>query len=60
MLKKAALEAGAIISNGLAKNYDFYKAEKEQNDFVTEIDLRAEQAIVQCIQSYFPQHGIPS
>ena len=55
--QKAALQAGTIITNSLAKQV-WNISEKTANDFVTEVDLKSEQEIIKSISGYFPDHGI--
>ena len=55
---RAARAAGAII-NRAALDLDVLKvAAKGTNDFVTEVDRAAEQAIIQVLLDAYPDHGI--
>ena len=55
---KAARQAGNIISR-YADRVDTLTVEsKQMNDFVTEVDRAAEQAIIQTIQQAYPNHAI--
>ena len=57
---KAARKAGNII-NRASLNIDLLTIDKKQhNDFVTEIDHAAEQAIIEILTSAYPSHGILS
>lgn len=55
---EAARSAGRIILKG-AERPDLIKVtEKNPDDYVTDIDQRAEQAIINLIQKSYPQHAI--
>ena len=55
---KAARAAGAII-NRASMDLDILKiSTKSPNDFVTEVDQMAEQAIIETILQAYPDHGI--
>jgi myo-inositol-1(or 4)-monophosphatase len=55
---KAARRAGGII-NRAARNLDVIVArEKAANDFVTEVDREAEQAIIRTLREAYPTHAI--
>ncbi|MDD4887588.1 MAG: inositol monophosphatase family protein [Thiomonas sp.] len=55
---RAAREAGKII-NRASLDIDLLRvAQKAANDFVTEVDRAAEQAIIDVLLKAFPQHGI--
>lgn len=55
---KAARTAGAII-NRASMDLDILKINtKSPNDFVTEVDQMAEQAIIETLLSAYPDHGI--
>jgi myo-inositol-1(or 4)-monophosphatase len=55
---KAARAAGAII-NRASLDLDLLKvATKAPNDFVTEVDQAAEQAVIETLLSAYPGHGI--
>jgi len=55
---KAARRAGALIVRYLDRLDRISVVEKSRNDFVTEIDVLAEQEIVQIIKSSYPEHSI--
>src|SRR3954469_22649933 len=55
---KAARRAGAII-NRAARDVDTLAVvRKRHNDFVTEVDKAAEQAIIEVLQRAYPEHAI--
>ena len=55
---RAARAAGAII-NRAALDLDILKvAAKGTNDFVTEVDRAAEQAIIEILLEAYPGHGL--
>ena len=55
---KAARAAGAIINRG-SQDLDILKiSSKGPNDFVSEIDQMAEQAIIETLLTAYPGHGI--
>jgi myo-inositol-1(or 4)-monophosphatase len=55
---RAARRAGRII-NRASLDLDTLKvASKQRNDFVTEVDLASEQAIIETLTSAYPGHGI--
>ena len=55
---KAARAAGAII-NRASLDLDILKINtKSPNDFVTEVDQAAEQAIIETLLTAYPGHGI--
>jgi myo-inositol-1(or 4)-monophosphatase len=55
---KAARAAGAIINRG-SMDLDLLKINtKSPNDFVTEVDQLAEEAIIDTILQAYPGHGI--
>ena len=55
---KAALRAGKII-NRASNDLDLLKVEtKQANDFVTEVDRKAEAAIIETLRDAYPQYGI--
>ncbi len=56
--KKAALAAGEVIKPELGKVHRY--REKGENDFVTDVDIRAEEAIRKVILEAFPEHEILS
>lgn len=55
---KAARRAGQII-NRASNDLDLLKVEtKQPNDFVTEVDRKAEAAIIETLRETYPQYGI--
>lgn len=55
---RAARAAGDIILRNIDK-LDRLKIEvKAQNDFVTQVDLKAEEVIIETLQQSYPKHGI--
>ncbi|MCS6766357.1 MAG: inositol monophosphatase [Candidatus Protistobacter heckmanni] len=55
---KAARRAGTVIKRATV-NLDMIKVSRKQaNDFVTEVDRAAEDAIVDTLRTAFPDHGI--
>ncbi|HQT27332.1 MAG TPA: inositol monophosphatase family protein, partial [Burkholderiales bacterium] len=55
---KAARRAGSII-NRASQNLDLLKVEhKSYNDFVSEVDKAAENAILEIIREAYPAHAI--
>jgi len=55
---KAARRAGSVI-NRASNNLDVIKVErKQQNDFVSDVDRAAEQAIVETLLDAYPTHSI--
>lgn len=55
---KAARQAGDIIARQMGR-LDSIKVEiKQQNDFVTEVDKAAEEAIIEALQKAYPDHAI--
>ncbi len=55
---RAALLAGNIIRAAAGNPSSVPVREKRPNDFVTEVDLASEQAIVQTLLGAFPQHAV--
>lgn len=55
---RAARSAGNIIIRSLERLDTVSFAEKQKNDFVSEIDHQSEQEIVNTIRKTFPSHGI--
>lgn len=55
---RAARRAGDIIIRNINRLHQLEIRSKEQNDFVTEVDLRAEHDIIETIRMSFPDHGI--
>lgn len=56
--KQAALEAGEIISKYFGKKHQYKYKNKDESDFATTADLKAEQKIVQILTKNFPTHNI--
>jgi myo-inositol-1(or 4)-monophosphatase len=54
----AAREAGKIISRNLSRVDSLSITIKEKNDFVSEVDLQAEQTIINIIHRAHPHHDI--
>ncbi len=57
---QAALAAGAIIRAAASDLTAVQVRQKRPNDFVTEVDLASEQAIVRTLLSAYPQHAVRS
>ncbi len=55
---EAAREAGKIIFRNMSRVHSLSIQTKEKNDFVSEVDLKAEQEIINIIHRAYPQHGI--
>lgn len=55
---RAARQAGNIIARAVDKLDRLTITTKSDNDFVSEIDHRAEQAIIETIHKAYPEHGI--
>lgn len=55
---KAARRAGDIITRGLDRLDTVIISQKQHNDFVTDVDQRAEQTIINIIRQSYPNHGI--
>ena len=55
---RAARSAGNVIARACGQLDMVQKLQKGTNDFVTNIDKEAEQAIVQVLRKSFPTHGI--
>jgi len=55
---RAARAAGDLILRNVDRIQDLPVASKGRNDFVTEIDRQAEQAIIDVIRRAYPNHGI--
>ncbi len=53
---RAARVAGTIIVRGFEKRDELKKESKAANDYVTQIDKEAEQAIIHKIQQSYPDH----
>ncbi|PID66477.1 MAG: inositol monophosphatase [Gammaproteobacteria bacterium] len=56
--KRAAFAAGTLIQNRFEQLNRISIQEKSPNNFVSEVDVGAEQIIVQTIQESFPEHLI--
>jgi len=55
---RAARRAGDLIMRSMNRVHQLEVRSKDINDFVTEVDLRAEQDIIATIRMTFPDHGI--
>ena len=55
---KAARAAGNIINRATRTLHDVTYKEKAANDFVSEIDGEAEQAIIRTLHEAYPDHSI--
>ena len=55
---KAARAAGSIINRAALDIESVRVPEKKANDFVTEVDHAAEQAIIETLLTAYPGHGI--
>lgn len=55
---KAARRAGSIINRASLDIERVLVSAKQPNDFVTEVDRAAEQAIVEVVREAYPEHGI--
>lgn len=55
---RAARSAGNIITRSLERLDTLKVTEKQYNDFVTEIDKKAEQVIIEAIHKVYPNHSI--
>ena len=55
---RAARAAGNIIVRNMDRIDRLTIASKRSNDFVTEVDRKAEQEIISILRSKFPGHGI--
>jgi myo-inositol-1(or 4)-monophosphatase len=55
---KAARAAGAIINRAALDVESVRISQKQVNDFVTEVDQAAEQAIIETLLTAYPGHGI--
>ena len=54
---EAAHAAGEVIRNGATQPRGLAIERKTVNDFVSEIDKRAEQAIIERLSTRFPDHA---
>lgn len=57
---KAAFSAGETITRHIYKLKDLSVTEKEKNHFVSEVDIKAEQIIIEAIRKAYPDHAILS
>jgi myo-inositol-1(or 4)-monophosphatase len=55
---QAARKAGDVMIRHLNQLHRLEITDKGRNEFVTEVDHRAEQAIVETIHDYYPDHAI--
>ncbi len=55
---RAARRAGDVMIRQMNQLESLEVTEKGRNEFVTEVDHRAEQAIVEIIHEYYPDHAI--
>jgi len=55
---RAARSAGSQIIRAIERLDAIQFSEKQQNDFVSEIDLQAEKTIIEIIRKNYPYHGI--
>lgn len=55
---EAARTAGTIITRAMQRLDTITIAEKQPNDFVTEIDQRVEKEIISIIKKAYPTHGV--
>ena len=55
---RAARKAGDIMIRQLNKLESLEIAEKGRNDFVTGVDRRAEEAIIEVVKDHYPDHAI--
>jgi myo-inositol-1(or 4)-monophosphatase len=55
---RAARKAGDVIMRYMNRLHQLEVRSKDRNDFVTEVDLRAEAEIIEIIRNAFPDHGI--
>jgi myo-inositol-1(or 4)-monophosphatase len=55
---KAARAAGSIINRAALDVEAVRVSQKKANDFVTEVDHAAEQAIIETLLTAYPGHGI--
>ena len=54
---RAARAAGNIIQRNADRIHDLKISKKADNDFVTEVDRQAEQAIIETIKAAYPDHA---
>jgi myo-inositol-1(or 4)-monophosphatase len=55
---EAAREAGKVIFRNISRIHSLSIQTKEKNDFVSEVDIKAEQEIINVIHRVYPQHAI--
>ncbi len=55
---RAARKAGDIITRNSDKVYTLTITSKKENDFVSEVDRRAEEAIIETLLKAYPDHSI--
>ena len=55
---RAARQAGSVIMRSFNRLDTLTVSEKQANDFVTEVDRNAEQAIIDTIRKAYPSHAI--
>jgi len=55
---KAARRAGAVISRASRDPGAFTVTAKRRNDFVTEVDKAAEEAVIEVLRTAYPDHAI--
>lgn len=55
---RAARRAGEIIVRGMNRLHRLDVRAKGQNDFVSEIDMRAEQEIMEVVRRHYPDHAV--
>ena len=55
---KAARVAGRVITRAWDRTENLNVREKSRNDYASEVDLQAEQSIVQILRHAYPDHGI--
>jgi myo-inositol-1(or 4)-monophosphatase len=54
---EAARAAGTVINRAMKRMDTIKIAEKQPNDFVTEVDQRVEQEIISVVRKAYPSHG---
>ena len=54
---RAARRAGDLIMRNMNRLHQLEVRSKERNDFVTEVDLKAEKDIIDTLRMSFPDHG---
>jgi len=55
---RAARKAGDLILRSMNRLHQLEVRRKDKNDFVTEVDVRAEAEIIEIIRGIYPDHGI--